>query len=105
MKYSNDPTLPEGSALISVIFSIVKLLSTLPVIFVEDNINELPVSIKKLTFVVDEEICNFTGTLPIFVIFIYLIVPVANVPAAGLAWNLAFPVFEPEGRFMLLLSA
>jgi hypothetical protein len=88
-----------------VIFSKVKLLPTLPVIFVVDKVNELPVDTKKLALTVGEITYNFIGAAPVLVNLPYLKLPVENVPAPGFAEKFATPVVEPDGRLILLLSA
>jgi hypothetical protein len=80
-----------------IISSKVKLLPILPVIFVVDNVNELPVDTKKLALTVGEITYNFTGTVPILVNLPYLKLPVENVPAPGFAEKFAIPVVEPDG--------
>jgi hypothetical protein len=86
-------------------FSKVKLLSILPVIFVVDKVNELPADTKKLELTVEEITYNFTGTAPVLVNLPYLKLPVGNVPAPEFAEKFAIPVVEPEGKLMILLSA
>jgi hypothetical protein len=78
-----------------VIFSKVKLLPTLPVIFVVDKVNELPVDTKKLALTVGEITYNFIGAAPVLVNLPYLKLPVENVPAPGDGLSLPFRPWIP----------